>query len=879
MIAARSAAVAVILAAVGVGGCGSPNGGGEDSPGGPILLEPQEVFARYDWWDNRDWDWYEERIPFFDSPDEEINATYYYRWELLTKHLTYGSPQTGYVFTEFTDRPFWSGTYGPISCPLGHQHYEIRWLKDARIIDDFARYWFETPGAEPRSYSNWYGDAMWATYKVKHDPEFLRTVFPYMEQQYQGWVDERYDPEHGMFHWVGAWDGMEFNINSRQTVDEFGGASGYRPTLNSYMYADAVAIANAAEMLGDPAKAVDYRERASRLKQRVQEELWDPEREFFHHQFAHDEKDGIQAKTLTYQTGPYAGNPHGRELLGYVPWQFNLPDPGYEAAWKFLMDPEFFAAPFGPTTVERHDPLFKISATCCEWSGNQWPYATTQTLAAMANLLNDYEQNYVTREDYFSLLLTYTLDQRMDDRPFIAEAANPDNGSWDGHNTLYHSEHYFHSAYNDLIISGLVGLRPRADDVLVVNPLAPPEWDYFALDGVEYHGYDLTIAWDRDGSKYGRGAGLMVFIDGEMIAQTPALGRLEVALPTAGHSAGARSASRKDRLHNFAVNNDGGFFPHISASFSAPGTPPSFANDGNYWYTISPSNRWTTGGSPNVEDWIQVDFGTERPVSAVKLYFLEDSGNGSPAGGLAAGGERVSERTGDSTIAVPADFRLEAWIESDWQEVPDQIRRPEDPTGHRANTVTFPTLLTSRIRATFMHRPGHASGLTEFEAWGSADLPLPPPTGPITNLAITRDAEFPKVSASFTSRYDRIGHVNDGLVSFTRYQRNRWTAFESPNPTDWIEIDFGKPRAVGRLELYLWGDDRGVAAPADYEVHFWDGSNWAPAVRIARTPEQPATWAVNTIRIEPVETQRIRVVLEHALPLVSGLTELTIWEK
>ena len=657
----RFAASVLLLIALACAGPDSPVSDPDlssppDTPAGPMLLDPQEVFARYDWWDNRDWDWYEERIPFFDSPDQEINATYYYRWELLTKHLTYGSPETGYVFTEFTDRPFWSGTYGPISCPLGHQHYEIRWLKDGRIINDFARYWFETPGAEPRTYSNWYGDAMWATYQVKRDPALIRSVFPYMEQQYQGWVDEHFDPEHGMFHWVGAWDGMEFNINSRQTVDEFGGASGYRPTLNSYMYADALAIANAAELLGDPAKAADYRERAGQLKQRVQEELWDPEREFFHHQFAHDEKDGIKAKTLTYETGVYAGDAHGRELLGYVPWQFNLPDAGYEAAWKFLMDPEYFAAPFGPTTVERHDPLFKISPTCCEWSGNQWPYATTQTLAAMANLLNDYEQDYVTRAHYFDLLRTFTLDQRMEGRPFIAEAANPDNGSWDGHNTLYHSEHYFHSAYNDLIISGLVGLRPRADDMLVVNPLAPTEWDYFALDGIEYHGHNLTIAWDRDGSRYGRGAGFMAFVDGDMIAQTPELGRLEVALPasTASATGGARDASPTsdrshiERPHNFAVNNDGGFFPHISASFSAPGTPPSFANDGNYWYTMSPSNRWTTVGSPNQEDWIQVDFGNERPVDAVKLYFLDDK--------TAAAGT-------DAGITVPASYRLEAWID------------------------------------------------------------------------------------------------------------------------------------------------------------------------------------------------------------------------
>ena len=75
---------------------------------------------------------------------------------------------------------------------------------------------------------------------------------------------------------------------------------------------------------------------------------------------------------------------HGRELIGYVPWQFNLPDPGkgYERAWRLLMDSSYFLSPFGPTTVERHDPQFFISPRCCWWSGNSWPYATTQTLVA-----------------------------------------------------------------------------------------------------------------------------------------------------------------------------------------------------------------------------------------------------------------------------------------------------------------------------------------------------------------------------------------------------------------------------------------------------------------------------------------------------------------
>ena len=200
------------------------------------ILDKQEMLDRQTWWDNKDWDWYKDEIPFFESPDPDIDATYYYRWEVVTKHLTYGSPPTGYTFTEFIDRPFWAGAYGSISCPLGHQFYEVRWLKDRLVIEDFARYWFETPGAEPRSYSNWYGDAMWATYMVLGDENFIRAVLPHMETQYQGWLDEHFDTDHGMFRWDGMHDGMETNINSRQTADTFAGGEGYRPTLNSYLY-------------------------------------------------------------------------------------------------------------------------------------------------------------------------------------------------------------------------------------------------------------------------------------------------------------------------------------------------------------------------------------------------------------------------------------------------------------------------------------------------------------------------------------------------------------------------------------------------------------------------------------------------------------------
>ena len=179
------------------------------------VLDHRALLTRETWWDNKDWAWYEQHIPFFDSPDQEINSTYYYRWELVTKHMTYGSPESGYTFSEFIDRPFWSGAFGAISCPLGHQLYEVRWLRDGVITRDFAKYWFETPGAEPRSYSNWYGDAIVATYMVNNDTSFLKRMLPHMETQYNGWVSEHWDSTAKMFHWDGMHDGMETNINSR----------------------------------------------------------------------------------------------------------------------------------------------------------------------------------------------------------------------------------------------------------------------------------------------------------------------------------------------------------------------------------------------------------------------------------------------------------------------------------------------------------------------------------------------------------------------------------------------------------------------------------------------------------------------------------------
>lgn len=169
----------------------------------------------------------------------------------------------------------------------------------------------------------------------------------------------------------------------------------------------------------------------------------------------------------------------------------------------------------------------------------------------MANLLHDYHQQAISKRDYLDVFKTYTKSHRLKREggrivPWIDENLNPYTGDWISRTRLKtwkngtwskqkggreRGKDYNHSSYCDLMITGLVGLRPRADDVVEVYPLIPPgTWDWFCLDNVHYHGQILTILWDKTGTKFGRGKGLQLFINGAKAAQSDTLGRVKTKL-------------------------------------------------------------------------------------------------------------------------------------------------------------------------------------------------------------------------------------------------------------------------------------------------------------------------------------------------------------
>ena len=229
----------------------------------------------------------------------------------------------------------------------------------------------------------------------------------------------------------------------------------------------------------------------------------------------------------------------------------------FASAWKQLLDPQGFYAPFGLTTTEQRAAGFKVaySGHECQWNGPSWPYATSVTLVGLANLLNGPPQSGIGPDAYFKVLRDYALSHRLHTPdgvvvPWIDENLNPFTGDWIARTLLQQRDatipergkDYNHSTFCDLVISGLVGLRARTDDILEVNPLAPAGWEYFCLDHVRYHDRWLTIVWDKTGMRYGKGKGLQVFADGQRVAAADSLQRVRGKLPEPSVSPAAAAA-------------------------------------------------------------------------------------------------------------------------------------------------------------------------------------------------------------------------------------------------------------------------------------------------------------------------------------------------
>ncbi|MDY0907698.1 MGH1-like glycoside hydrolase domain-containing protein [Pedobacter sp. CFBP9032] len=458
-------------------------------------------------------DFLAEQAPLFECPDSVLEQNYYYRLWTFRKHLV-KSPE-GFIFTEFIEPVKHAGKYNSISCALGHHIYEGRWFKDNNYLKDYIKFWLykaDVGQSKQRfhQFSSWIDDAVYQNFLVKPDQAFLKEILPALDADFTKWETERQRKD-GLFWQYDVKDGMEESISgSRKDQNQ-------RPTINSYMYGNAMALNKIAVLLGDQNLAAKYQNKATGLKKLVQDSLWN-------------------AKSMFFETRKAKGGlANVREAIGFTPWDFNLPDDNatYAKAWDQILDTQGFKAPWGLTTAERRDSTFRTrgSGHSCEWDGALWPFASSQTLKGLSNFLTNYKKHgKMNANVFYQELHQYAASHIKNGKPYIGEYQDEKTGEWlKGDNPR--SSFYNHSTFCDLIINDLIGIKPREDNVLAVYPLIPKnEWDWFKLDNVTYHDQLVTLIWDKTGGKYNLGKGFLVYVNGKQIYQSKNLKPIEVLM-------------------------------------------------------------------------------------------------------------------------------------------------------------------------------------------------------------------------------------------------------------------------------------------------------------------------------------------------------------
>jgi hypothetical protein len=614
-----------------------------------------------------------------------MEQVYYYRWKLYKAHIRNVGTDS-FIITEFINHVPWDREpYCTINAASMHHIYEGRWLKDDRYMNGYIDYLYQK-GGNNRRYSESIADATYGRYLVNADQTFLIKQLDSMKSIYNQWSDH-WDSSKDLYYIPAMPDATEYTIAS---IDASGGKAGFdggdafRPTINSYMYANALAIARIAAMKGDDLTYKEFLQKSNDLKKNIETNLWNDSLQHFCDRFKQDN-----------EYVKYWNFIRGRELAGMIPWYFNLPadDPKFNTAWKQVTDTNRLIGAFGLRTNEpSYEYYFKQyvfyeGQRGSQWNGPSWPYQTSQVLTGMANFLTDYKQNVITTTDYLKLLRQFTRQHYLTDGKInLVENYDPNIG---GPIVYYYwSNHYLHSSFNNLLISGLCGIRPSASDTLIINPLVDSSITYFYLDDVRYHGHKLSVLYDKNGTKYNSGKGITVFIDEKKIVPGKKDDKFYIVIDKPVKTPTSKQAE------NFALNIAREKYPSPSASVNSVPDSLYQAIDGRVWYFPEITNRWTTQGSTSKNDWFEIGFGMLKEISSIKLYPFTDN----------------------KTFEIPDDITIEYQIKQEW--APVKIKSTGlKLIGNTSNTISFENkVFAEKIRVTFKHNSSQVA-ISEIECY------------------------------------------------------------------------------------------------------------------------------------------------------------------
>lgn len=515
----------------------------------PVRVHAQEYQA-----------WFDENVPRFDCSDPWATKMWYHRWYVVRKN--HGNPGVGLTREDTFSEGRWNVDWytASITYGAGHVLRETRWLRDARYCqnyfrgfarnqrsDGLFRSWYVNgiarPNADEGKYTEWIGAAVWDMFLVHPDRAFLQEAEPALQRNADYWT-EHMTGDDGLLtvdnHW---WTGMEWQPSFFYRADyrlgeRRDGCDVQNPVkrldLTAYYFAGLRALAQIAGVLGDEESADVWRRYADVVKAAVLYRMWDDADGFFY--------DVLPETHEKIRTAP--------TIAAFYPFYAHLPGSGQIKAWAKLIDPAWFWTTHPPASTAQTSPAFSQEPemrgkplTACYWNGPTWPHANSLVISGLANSLRTHGEDAhapfgVGRDTLFALFNSFCRAQFENgdfERPHTGESYRGDTGAWQTPERDYH-----HSTWADLVITALIGLVPRTDDVLEVSPLLPTRenggWSHFCLENVPYHGRLLTLVWDdprEPGDAYNDGdKGFTVYVDGARFHHQSDLTPFALPLPS-----------------------------------------------------------------------------------------------------------------------------------------------------------------------------------------------------------------------------------------------------------------------------------------------------------------------------------------------------------
>ena len=374
---------------------------------------------------------------------------------------------------------------------------------------------------------------------------------------------------------------------------------------------------------------------------------------------------------------------------------------------------------------------------------------------------------------------------------------------------------------NYIFVEDMAGLQPRSDDKIELSPIRFG-YEHFMANNLRYHGQDVTIVWDPDGSRYGLGAGYSLFVNGARKVTTDKLGKLtydprtnqvqaEAGLTvTFTAPAGTSFPSAVDTpiqdervvdylktagvdLTEDAPNLAAG--AKLASSATQQGTRPApwrqfhtpGFNSSAMNYTpgaIKETERpvslaaVTDGGTANEPYWgnygttekngyVELDLGSAKSFDNVKVFFVSDR---------QAGGYREPARW---YVQVPDG-------NGGWKAVPGQAKSPT-VTAAKFNEALFAKQTAGKVRIAFTNNPTFFTAIAEIQVFESGRE-----VSPVTNQApVVTAARDGSADGNLSTRL--VGTASDDGIPYDNELALGWETVSAPPGAGVI---FADPKAL-----------------------------------------------------------------------------------